>query len=153
MSFTSDILGFRSPTYNTMSGGYGETTTPPGHRASMREYEEQLSALKKENFNLKLRIFFLEEKTPSLTASGDGGESLFKQNVDLKVEMETLRKELEEKQDLLVQAAKVMDTMGEEQKKHELLASTKIEELQKKITYLEVSFFSFIFIFYNKVFI
>lgn len=57
----------------------------------MRDYDEKLHALQKENFNLKLRLFFLEEKSTT-TASGGAttksGEedTLFKQNVDLKVE-------------------------------------------------------------------
>lgn len=29
---------------------------------SMKQYEEQLNGLRKENFHLKLRIYFLEEK-------------------------------------------------------------------------------------------
>ena len=29
---------------------------------TMKDYEQQLSDLKKENFNLKLRIYFLEER-------------------------------------------------------------------------------------------
>lgn len=34
-----------------------------GH--SVKEYDEQITALKKENFNLKLRIYFLEERMGS----------------------------------------------------------------------------------------
>lgn len=45
-----------------------------------------MSQLRKENFNLKLRIYFLEEKTPSAALSA-GSESLYKQNVDLKVSL------------------------------------------------------------------
>lgn len=42
-------MGLRSP------GG-------PLRGRSVKEFEEQLTNLKKENFNLKLRIYFLEEK-------------------------------------------------------------------------------------------
>lgn len=38
---------------------------------SMKHYEEQLNSLKKENFNLKLRIYFLEEKLVSGVAPVD----------------------------------------------------------------------------------
>jgi hypothetical protein len=48
----------------------------------VKEYEEQMQALKKENFNLKLRIYFLEEKNPNIP---EGAETLYKQNIDLKV--------------------------------------------------------------------
>lgn len=44
-----------------------------------------MTSLKKENFNLKLRIYFLEEKSPMTINTPDGTESLFKQNIDLKV--------------------------------------------------------------------
>lgn len=58
--------------------------TSPGQGRSLREHDEQLNSLRKENFNLKLRIYFLEEKIPNGTIS-EGSEALFKQNVDLKV--------------------------------------------------------------------
>ena len=51
----------------------------------MREYDESFKEMKKENFNLKLRIFFLEErlglgkKTPS--------DELANANLELKVQM------------------------------------------------------------------
>lgn len=48
----------------------------------VKEYEELMQALKKENFNLKLRIYFLEEKNPNIP---EGAETLYKQNIDLKV--------------------------------------------------------------------
>lgn len=47
----------------------------------MKEYEDQLGALKKENFNLKLRIYFLEEKM-GITVHE---EDIIKKNIELKV--------------------------------------------------------------------
>lgn len=80
MFFITDSLGFRS--FGQPSG----TVTPPGQRLSIREYDKQLTALRNENFNLKLRIYFLEEKNSgSATNNADGTDSLFKQNIDLKV--------------------------------------------------------------------
>lgn len=40
-----------------------DLTTASG--VSMKQYEEQLNGLRKENFHLKLRIYFLEEKLGS----------------------------------------------------------------------------------------
>jgi Centrosomin N-terminal motif 1 len=65
----------------------------PGQGRSLREIEEQLASLRKENFNLKLRIYFLEERPSSANAmtmsSCDAGfgniETLTKHNIDLKV--------------------------------------------------------------------
>ena len=49
----------------------------------MRDYEDSVKEMKKENFNLKLKIFFLEERL----ALGDQNKnaSLLADNIDLKV--------------------------------------------------------------------
>lgn len=52
---------------------------------SLREFEEQMAALRKENFNLKLRIYFLEEKPTSSNAIEHSSSLMNKQNIDLKV--------------------------------------------------------------------
>ena len=81
------------------SKGPFSTNSPssPAQGRSLREFEEQMAALRKENFNLKLRIYFLEEKPalPSGQSQGlansfscpniDSIESINKQNIDLKV--------------------------------------------------------------------
>lgn len=50
----------------------------------VKEYEEKMQSLEKENFNLKLRIYFLEDKNPNIP---EGAETLYKQNIDLKVHL------------------------------------------------------------------
>jgi hypothetical protein len=50
----------------------------------MKEYEDQLSQLKKENFNLKLRIYFLEERMGHMSCADDK-EDPVKKNIELKV--------------------------------------------------------------------
>lgn len=57
----------------------------------VKEFEEQLQSLKKENFNLKLRIYFLEEKNPNIPV---GAETLYKSNIDLKVSLKIFFKRL-----------------------------------------------------------
>lgn len=54
------------------------------------------------------------------------------------MEIGELRKELQEKQDLLCQAAKAMELMEESQRKSHDKSSTTITELSQKIKYLEV---------------
>jgi hypothetical protein len=66
-------LGLRSP---------GKTSPIRGH--TMKEYEDQMSQLKKENFNLKLRIYFLEERMGHMS-SADDKEDPIKKNIELKV--------------------------------------------------------------------
>lgn len=55
------------------------------------------------------------------------------------MEIGELRKELQEKQDLLCQAAKAMELMEESQRKSHDKSSTTITDLSQKIKYLEVS--------------
>lgn len=69
-------------------------SSPQGR--SLREFEDQMASLRKENFNLKLRIYFLEEKPVTSSSSKNSAmnsscsnietiESLSKKNIDLKV--------------------------------------------------------------------
>ncbi|XP_012262634.2 CDK5 regulatory subunit-associated protein 2 isoform X2 [Athalia rosae] len=90
---------------------------------TMKEYEDQLGMLKKENFNLKLRIYFLEERMGITSADEDA----VKKNIELKVEVESLRKELIEKQDLLSQAAKAFELI-EEQKEASTRNQTQYQQ-------------------------
>lgn len=74
---------------------------------SLREFDEKLQSLQKENFNLKLRIFFLEERKEALSQNGGGGginssngtakcndEDVTKYNIDLKVHFILLKSRL-----------------------------------------------------------
>lgn len=56
----------------------------PAQGRSLREFEEQMAGLRKENFNLKLRIYFLEEK-PTSSGGGESNDFIHKRNIDLKV--------------------------------------------------------------------
>ncbi|KAL5287977.1 CDK5RAP2 family protein [Megaselia abdita] len=107
---------------------------------SVREQDEKMAALRKENFNLKLRIYFLEEKMPNFNQinSPEGQEDLMKQHINSKIEIEVLKKELQEKQDLIVNAAKAIDQMDLVQKEAENRFEGVIEELNQKITFLEM---------------
>ncbi|XP_032905294.1 myomegalin-like isoform X3 [Amblyraja radiata] len=82
----------------------------PIHARTMKEYETQITDLKKENFNLKLRIYFLEERMQQ--KFDNGSEDIFKMNIELKVELESLKHELKEKQELLVKASKAVESLA-----------------------------------------
>ncbi|XP_043252265.1 centrosomin isoform X1 [Colletes gigas] len=103
---------------------------------TMKVYEDELETLKKENFNLKLRIYFLEERMGITPAD----KNAIKKNIELKVEIETLKKELVEKQEYLRQAAKAFE-MIEEQKAVSLRDQThyqqSLENEREKIRKLE----------------
>ncbi|XP_011261366.2 CDK5 regulatory subunit-associated protein 2 isoform X2 [Camponotus floridanus] len=123
------------------SGGSGGGGTGGGssggvsYGRTMKEYEDELSSLKKENFQLKLRIYFLEEKNPTRSGISSSDEDIIKTNVELKDELEKLRKELMEKQVLLNQAATAFK-LYEEQKastreQYQQLLETEREKVAK----------------------
>ncbi|XP_011314286.1 centrosomin isoform X2 [Fopius arisanus] len=97
---------------NPRSPGKVPNGTASGHAGrTIKDYEDQLGILQKENFNLKLRVYFLEEKMGISSAD----ENTIKKNIELNVELESLKKDLIEKQELLSQAAKAFQ-LHEEQK-------------------------------------
>ncbi|KAK5646783.1 hypothetical protein RI129_005247 [Pyrocoelia pectoralis] len=104
-------LGLRSP---------GALTTG----RTVKEIDEQLSSLKKENFNLKLRLYFLEERMGSNFNMDK--EDVVQKNIELQVELANLQKELDGKQELLCQAAKAMEI---EEDEHEKEISAKNQEI------------------------
>ncbi|XP_036622228.1 myomegalin-like isoform X8 [Trichosurus vulpecula] len=61
-----------------------------------RTLSQHLNDLKKENFSLKLRIYFLEERMQQKYEASQ--EDVYKRNIELKVEVESLKREIQEKQ-------------------------------------------------------
>uniref|UniRef100_A0A8D1JIX3 CDK5 regulatory subunit-associated protein 2 n=1 Tax=Sus scrofa TaxID=9823 RepID=A0A8D1JIX3_PIG len=88
-----------------------EEKVSPTRARNMKDFENQITELKKENFNLKLRIYFLEER---MQQEFDGPtEHLYKTNIELKVEVESLKRELQEREQLLIKASKAVETLAE----------------------------------------
>ncbi|XP_065410794.1 myomegalin isoform X18 [Chrysemys picta bellii] len=69
---------------------------------TLRDFEKHLNDLKKENFSLKLRIYFLEERMQQKYEASR--EDVYKRNIELMVEVESLKRELQEKQQTLDKA-------------------------------------------------
>lgn len=110
----------------------GGNSPLPSQGRSVRELEEQMSALRKENFNLKLRIYFLEEGQPGARADSST-ESLSKQLIDAKIEIATLRKTVDVKMELLKDAARAISHHEELQRKADIDSQAIIDELQEQI--------------------
>lgn len=125
---------------NTASAARTPEKTSPMRVRTMKEYEEEMAALKKENFNLKLRIYFMQERREQLNSAEDV-EALIKSNTELKVQFELLKKDLADKEDLLVQTAKALELLKQGHKANidELLKShnAEKEELQNRIDRLD----------------
>ncbi|KAM7033639.1 CDK5 regulatory subunit-associated protein 2 isoform 1-T1 [Acridotheres tristis] len=101
----------------------------------MKDYENQITDLKKENFNLKLRIYFLEER---MQQKFDGPtEEIYKINIELKVEIESLKRELQEREKLLVKAYKAVESLaqgGDAEVQHGKEAQKKMQEMEEMLT-------------------
>ena len=70
--------------FNGLSHSHGGGSLGTSAR-TIRDYDESQRMIKKENFNLKLRIFFLEER---LALGGENSnEKLIASNIDLKVKI------------------------------------------------------------------
>ena len=79
-----------------------------GNQLSLREQENVIDKIEKENFGLKLKIHFLEE---ALRKTGPGfGEAALKENTDLKVDKVTMQRELSKYKKQLVSAEKDLET-------------------------------------------
>ena len=71
----------------SMSSGLGSGSSGSASFLTMRECDETMRDLRKENFNLKLRIYFLEERlgTARIVALAGSKEELVQNNIELKV--------------------------------------------------------------------
>ncbi|NXY75128.1 CK5P2 protein, partial [Glareola pratincola] len=113
-----------------------EDTVSPTRVRTMKDYENQITDLKKENFNLKLRIYFLEER---MQQKFDGPtEEIYKINIELKVEIESLKRDLQEREKLLIKASKAVESLaqgGDAEVQHvKEEAQKKMQEMEEILT-------------------
>ncbi|XP_038859141.1 myomegalin-like [Salvelinus namaycush] len=99
---------------------------------TLREFEQHLNDLKKENFSLKLRIYFLEERI--LQKYEDTSDNVYRTNIELKVEVESLKQELQEKQDLLDKALSTAESLSSH---NEAELQRRCEERQQEIDHMQ----------------
>ncbi|XP_063492120.1 CDK5 regulatory subunit-associated protein 2 isoform X12 [Symphalangus syndactylus] len=96
---------------NSVLPNVSEETVSPTRARNMKDFENQITELKKENFNLKLRIYFLEERMQQEFHGPT--EHIYKTNIELKVEVESLKRELQERERLLIKASKAVESLAE----------------------------------------
>ncbi|XP_075629007.1 CDK5 regulatory subunit-associated protein 2 isoform X4 [Balearica regulorum gibbericeps] len=113
-----------------------EDTVSPTRARTMKDYENQITDLKKENFNLKLRIYFLEER---MQQKFDGPtEEIYKINIELKVEIESLKRDLQEREKLLIKASKAVESLAQggdaEMQRVKDEAQKKLQEMEEILT-------------------
>ncbi|XP_078791028.1 myomegalin isoform X27 [Oryzias latipes] len=99
---------------------------------SYRTLSQHLNDLKKENFSLKLRIYFLEERIQQKFE--ESSEDVYRTNIELKVEVESLKKELQEKQEHLDKALKTTESLTNH---NETELQRRCQERQQEIDHMQ----------------
>ncbi|KAJ7988233.1 hypothetical protein DPEC_G00321470 [Dallia pectoralis] len=95
---------------NMTAPTFPDKMSPVKTALTLKDYENQIMTLKKENFNLKLRIYFMEERMQQ--KCDDSMEDVYKTNIELKVEVESMKRDLAEQQELLVSASKALESLA-----------------------------------------
>ncbi|KAG1963703.1 myomegalin [Pimephales promelas] len=100
---------------------------------SLREFEQHLNDLKKENFSLKLRIYFLEERFQQ-KFEDSSSEDVHRRNIELKVEVESLKQDLQERQEQLDEALTTAESLTNQ---NEVEEQRRCEERQQEIGHMQ----------------
>ncbi|OAA64657.1 spindle-pole body protein [Niveomyces insectorum RCEF 264] len=104
-----------TPLVSRARGGDNKDAGGPlqdGNQLSLREQENVIDRIEKENFGLKLKIHFLEE---ALRKAGPGySEAALKENTELKVDKVTLQRELHRCKKLLTSAEHNLENYRQE---------------------------------------
>uniref|UniRef100_A0A1A8ESA6 Phosphodiesterase 4D interacting protein n=1 Tax=Nothobranchius korthausae TaxID=1143690 RepID=A0A1A8ESA6_9TELE len=106
--------------------------SPPLQLHTLKQFEQHLNDLKKENFSLKLRIYFLEERIQQKYE--ESSEDVYRTNIELKVEVESLKKELQEKQELLDKALTTAESLTSD---NEAELQRRCHERQQEIDHMQ----------------
>ncbi|XP_060550852.1 LOW QUALITY PROTEIN: CDK5 regulatory subunit-associated protein 2 [Pantherophis guttatus] len=113
-----------------------EETVSPSRARTMKDFENQITELRKENFNLKLRIYFLEDR---IQQKFDGPhDDVYRINIELKVELESVKRELQQREQLLRKASKAVESLAQggdaEIQRLKEDAEKKVQEVEASLT-------------------
>lgn len=104
-------------------GKRGDGPLQDGQQLSLREQENVIDKIEKENFGLKLKIHFLEE---ALRKAGPGfSEAALKENTELKVDKVTMQRELQRYKKHLTSAEKDLENFRQQMAQMQELAKRK----------------------------
>uniref|UniRef100_A0ACB8EZH7 Uncharacterized protein n=1 Tax=Sphaerodactylus townsendi TaxID=933632 RepID=A0ACB8EZH7_9SAUR len=132
------MLLFKTEVVDTQNSlpDVAEDAVSPTRVRTMKDFENQIIELRKENFNLKLRIYFLEER---IQQKFDGpSEEIYRMNIELKIELESLKRELQERERLLIKASKAVESLaqgGDAEIQHvQEEAHKKVQQVEEHLT-------------------
>ncbi|KAF3916812.1 hypothetical protein ABW20_dc0108929 [Dactylellina cionopaga] len=96
---------------------------------TLREQEKIIDDIKKENFSLKLKIFFLDDKLNKL--GPEFNDVAIRENIEMKVEHTTLRAELKRLKKALLDSEKLVMELSGDAKSAQFSAQQKLAENKK----------------------
>ncbi|KAH8827898.1 hypothetical protein DL96DRAFT_1124588 [Flagelloscypha sp. PMI_526] len=108
---------------------------PTGVSLTLRDQEKHIDSLKKENFSIKLRVHFLEERLAQLAP--DHIDAALKQNINLKIEVQQRGVELKKLKKLVLELEKELGRNGgggSREREREL--EHRLEEREREIAEL-----------------
>ena len=109
---SSSIASTPIPMHPRSTGKDAVAPLLDGNQLSLREQENVIDKIEKENFGLKLKIHFLEE---ALRKAGPGfSDAALKENTELKVDKVTLQRELQRCKKLLTSAEHNLENYRQE---------------------------------------
>lgn len=103
---------------------------------NLRNYEEEIHQLRKDNLSLKLRIYLLEERYGLLGGQNhqkEDKENVYKINIDLRVENETMKNEVHEKTKLLKEAYDAMENLEMERLRDRSHFESQLHSLKQSL--------------------
>ncbi|TRY71506.1 hypothetical protein TCAL_10130 [Tigriopus californicus] len=113
-------------------GGWGGAR--PGSGFNLRHYEDEIQQLRKDNLSLKLRIYLLEERYGLLgQPHKEDRDNVYKINIDLRVENETMKTEVHEKTKLLKEAYDAMENLEMERLRDRSHFETQLHSLKQSL--------------------
>ncbi|CAH7686023.1 hypothetical protein PPACK8108_LOCUS20620 [Phakopsora pachyrhizi] len=119
--------GNNKRTVSTKLTAGNEPIRSKGNHLTLREQEKVIDEVKKENFNLKLKIYFLEDRLAKLAP--DQVDLALKENVEIKVEFQTVRQELKRYKRLLLEAERAIEVAKADRdellQKHQISANNE----------------------------
>ncbi|GAA5943357.1 uncharacterized protein JCM15063_002923 [Sporobolomyces koalae] len=99
-------------TMTSKHGARGSGNIGNGQNMTLREQEKVIDELKKDNFSLKLKLHFYEQRLEKMAPSSV--EQALRENIQLKVEFQTLRTELKRYKKLLLEGDKALRRVTQE---------------------------------------
>ncbi|KAH6904341.1 hypothetical protein BKA70DRAFT_530754 [Coprinopsis sp. MPI-PUGE-AT-0042] len=115
----------------TLTANNGISSNSKLSKLTLRDQEKHIDNLKKENFNIKLRVHFLEDQLAKLAP--DQMEAIVKQNINLKIEVQQRGMELKKLKKLLLSLERELERLQRGGAGPGTGASARERELERRL--------------------